>query len=157
MVRGRGHSYNRGFLHNGRQQMIVGIDLGTTHSLIGVHSSDGPRLFPNAHGELLTPSVVSLDGDVVLVGAPARDRLISHPSRPAHFKRWMGNRRPGWAIAYSVPRSSALVLRSLLADAEAVLGQKVEEAVISVPAYFPTPSARPPAPPASWLASGSSA
>jgi hypothetical protein len=123
--------------------MIVGIDLGTTHSLIGRHSSDGPRLFPNAHGELLTPSVVSLDGDVVL-GQPARDRLISHPSR-AHFKRWMGNRETRLGDRVFRPEELALVLRSLLADAEAVLGQKVEEAVISVPAYFPTPSARPPA------------
>ncbi len=119
--------------------MIVGIDLGTTHSLIGVHSSDGPRLFPNAHGELLTPSVVSLDGDVVLVGAPARDRLISHPDQSvAHFKRWMGSNREtrlGDRV-FRPEELSALVLRSLLADAEAVLGQKVEEAVISVPAYF---------------------
>ncbi|MBH1424246.1 molecular chaperone HscC [Stenotrophomonas maltophilia] len=119
--------------------MIVGIDLGTTHSLIGVHSSDGPRLFPNAHGELLTPSVVSLDGDIVLVGAPARDRLISHPDQSvAHFKRWMGSNREtrlGDRV-FRPEELSALVLRSLLADAEAVLGQKVEEAVISVPAYF---------------------
>ncbi|WMJ71010.1 molecular chaperone HscC [Stenotrophomonas sp. 24(2023)] len=119
--------------------MIVGIDLGTTHSLIGVHGPDGPRLFPNAHGELLTPSVVSLDGDAVLVGAPARERLVSRPGQSvAHFKRWMGSDREtrlGDRV-FRAEELSALVLRSLLADAEAALGQKVEEAVISVPAYF---------------------
>ncbi len=74
--------------------MIVGIDLGTTHSLIGMHTATGPQLFPNAHGELLTPSVVSLVDGAVLVGQPARDRLVSHPQQTvAHFKRWMGSDR----------------------------------------------------------------
>ncbi|MCC7635468.1 molecular chaperone HscC [Stenotrophomonas rhizophila] len=119
--------------------MIVGIDLGTTHSLIGVHSAEGPRLFPNPHGDLLTPSVVSLDGKQVLVGQPARDRLVSHPDHTvATFKRWMGTDREtrlGDGL-YRPEELSALVLRSLLADAEAALGQPVREAVISVPAYF---------------------
>ena len=119
--------------------MIVGIDLGTTHSLIGVHSAEGPRLFPNPHGDLLTPSVVSLDGKQVLVGQPARDRLVSHPGHTvATFKRWMGTDREtrlGDGL-YRPEELSALVLRSLLADAEAALGQPVREAVISVPAYF---------------------
>jgi molecular chaperone HscC len=71
--------------------MIVGIDLGTTHSLIGVHRATGGELFPNAHGDLLTPSVVSLDGDTVLVGKPAQDRLVTHPGLSvATFKRLMG-------------------------------------------------------------------
>lgn len=119
--------------------MIVGIDLGTTHSLIGIHAADGPRLFANAHGELLTPSVVSLDGDQVMVGAPALDRLVSHPAHSvAHFKRWMGSARETrlGERSFRAEELSALVLRSLLADAESALGHKVEEAVISVPAYF---------------------
>ncbi|QKW58776.1 molecular chaperone HscC [Stenotrophomonas sp. NA06056] len=119
--------------------MIVGIDLGTTHSLIGIHAAEGPQLFPNAHGELLTPSVVSLDNDTVLVGQPARDRLVSHPQQTvAHFKRWMGSDRETRLgnRTFRAEELSALVLRSLLADAEAALGCKVEEAVISVPAYF---------------------
>ena len=71
--------------------MIVGIDLGTTHSLVGIYEAGGGRLFPNAHGELLTPSVVSLADGAVLVGQPARDRLVSHPAHSvANFKRWMG-------------------------------------------------------------------
>ncbi|MFI8719649.1 Hsp70 family protein [Stenotrophomonas sp. NPDC077464] len=119
--------------------MIVGIDLGTTHSLIGVHRPDGGELFRNAHGDLLTPSVISLDGDTVLVGKPAQERLVSHPQHTvAHFKRWMGSDREVrlGARTFRAEELSALVLRSLLADAEAALGQKIEEAVISVPAYF---------------------
>lgn len=119
--------------------MIVGIDLGTTHSSIGVHKADGPVLFPNPHGQLLTPSVVSVADGAVLVGQAARDRLVSHPGESvAHFKRWMGTERETrlGAHRFRPEELSALVLRSLLADAEAALGHKIEEAVISVPAYF---------------------
>lgn len=119
--------------------MIVGIDLGTTHSLIGMHTPDGPVLFPNPHGQVLTPSVVSVTEGAVLVGQAARDRLVSHPGESvAHFKRWMGTERETrlGAHRFRPEELSALVLRSLLADAEAALGHKVEEAVISVPAYF---------------------
>ena len=119
--------------------MIVGIDLGTTHSLIGVHRPEGGELFRNAHGDLLTPSVVSLDGDTVLVGKPAQDRLVTQPRLSvATFKRLMGTpheTRLG-ERRFRAEELSALVLRSLLADAEAALGEKVTEAVISVPAYF---------------------
>lgn len=119
--------------------MIVGIDLGTTHSLIGAYTEEGSKLFPNALGDLLTPSVVSVDGDTVLVGQAARDRLISHPERTvASFKRWMGSSRETRLgdRSFRPEELSALVLRSLLADAEAALGEKITEAVISVPAYF---------------------
>jgi len=120
--------------------MIVGIDLGTTHSLIGYYSDTGPQLFRNALGDYLTPSVVSIDDDGhMLIGEAARDRLISHPrASVAAFKRWMGTPRETQLgdRSFRPEELSALVLRSLLADAEAVLGAKVEEAVISVPAYF---------------------
>ncbi|WP_282295676.1 molecular chaperone HscC [Stenotrophomonas sp. PS02289] len=119
--------------------MIVGIDLGTTHSLIGVHRAQGGELFPNAHGDLLTPSVVSLDGDTVLVGKPAQDRLVTHPHLSvAAFKRLMGTSHETKLgdRRFRPEELSALVLRSLLADAEAALGERVTEAVISVPAYF---------------------
>ncbi|NOT88832.1 MAG: molecular chaperone HscC [Lysobacter sp.] len=119
--------------------MIVGIDLGTTHSLIGAYTEQGSKLFPNALGDLLTPSVVSVDGDAVLVGQAARDRLISHPEHTvASFKRWMGSSRETRLgdRGFRPEELSALVLRSLLADAEAALGEKIAEAVISVPAYF---------------------
>ncbi|BCT92281.1 molecular chaperone HscC [Lysobacter helvus] len=119
--------------------MIVGIDLGTTHSLIGTYSEHGPRLFPNALGDVLTPSVVSVDGDTILVGQAARDRLVSHPQHTvAAFKRWMGTNRETFLgkRAFRPEELSALVLRSLVADAEAALGERVTDAVISVPAYF---------------------
>ncbi|MGO1002357.1 Hsp70 family protein [Lysobacter sp. CA196] len=120
--------------------MIVGIDLGTTHSLIGVHGPDGPRLIANALGSLLTPSVVSVgDHNEVIVGRAARERLVSHPQRSvAAFKRWMGTDRVT-ALGkhrFRPEELSALILKSLIADAEADLGHRVEEAVISVPAYF---------------------
>ena len=120
--------------------MIVGIDLGTTHSLIGCYSGTGPRLFRNVLREYLTPSVVSVDDQGhIIVGAAARDRLISHPQLSvASFKRWMGSSRETWLgdRSFRPEELSALVLRSLLADAESALGEKVSEAVISVPAYF---------------------
>ncbi|MDE2088362.1 MAG: Hsp70 family protein, partial [Xanthomonadaceae bacterium] len=120
--------------------MIVGIDLGTTHSLIGCYDAGGARLFANPLGSLLTPSVVAIDeGGHVLIGQAARDRLISHPeSSVANFKRWMGSPRETrlGKRAFRPEELSALVLRSLLADAEAALGGKITEAVISVPAYF---------------------
>ena len=119
--------------------MIIGIDLGTTNSLVSVWR-DGVELVPNALGEALTPSVVSLDrtGEVV-VGAAARERLSSHPElTAAAFKRHMGSARQ---IALGTRRFraeelSSFVIRSLRSDAEAFLGTPVEEAVITVPAYF---------------------
>lgn len=120
--------------------MIVGIDLGTTHSLIGTYGDDGARLFPNALGDFLTPSVVSVDDeDHVIVGRAARDRMVSHPeSSVATFKRWMGTARETrlGSHTFRPEELSALILRSLIADAEAATGEKVTEAVISVPAYF---------------------
>ena len=120
--------------------MIVGIDLGTTHSLIGRYGEEGPTLFANPLGHYLTPSVVSMDAEGhALVGQAARDRLVSHPrSTVASFKRWMGSSRetPLDGHSFRPEELSALVLRALLADAEAATGDKVTEAVISVPAYF---------------------
>jgi molecular chaperone HscC len=120
--------------------MIVGIDLGTTNSLVGVWQDGEARLIPNAHGSYLTPSAVSIDDNgEVLVGIAARERVTSHPQRSAAaFKRYMGtDRRLFLAEREFRPEElSALVLRSLKADAEAYLGQPVCEAVITVPAYF---------------------
>ncbi|HZP65065.1 MAG TPA: molecular chaperone HscC [Rudaea sp.] len=120
--------------------MIVGIDLGTTNSLVGAYTAEGPTLFKNTLGDLLTPSVVSVDenGDVI-IGQAARDRMVSHPNvSVAAFKRWMGSGRETrlGTRSFRPEELSALLLRSLIADAEAALGAKVDEAVISVPAYF---------------------
>lgn len=120
--------------------MIVGIDLGTTHSLIGRWTERGGELAPNALGELLTPSVVSLDADGrVLTGAAAHERLLTDPqSSVATFKRLMGSDRQISLgnRSFRPEQLSALVLRSLIDDFEAATGAKVDEAIISVPAYF---------------------
>jgi molecular chaperone HscC len=120
--------------------MIAGIDLGTTNSLIGCYGENGPRLFVNPLGSLLTPSAVALDNEGhVLVGQAARDRMISHPATAVGaFKRWMGTARETRLgdRPFRPEELSALVLRALIADAETALGEPVREAVISVPAYF---------------------
>lgn len=119
---------------------IIGIDLGTTNSLAAVWRNGKSELIPNSLGEYLTPSVVSVDDDgSILVGAAARDRLISHPERTAAgFKRAMGTSRRyelGGRF-FTAEDLSSLVLRRLREDAESYLGEVVEEAVVSVPAYF---------------------
>ncbi len=119
---------------------IIGIDLGTTNSLVAVFNADGPKLVPNALGEVMTPSAVGYgDNGAMLVGRAARDRLLTHPDlTTARFKRYMGTNHEVklGKKSFRPEELSALVLGSLRADAEAHLGQKVEEAVISVPAYF---------------------
>jgi molecular chaperone HscC len=119
---------------------LLGIDLGTTNSLIAVWQDGQARLIPNALGDVLTPSVVSLDeDDTILVGKAARARLTTHPDRTAAaFKRFMGSdkRVQLGTRQFSPEELSALVLGSLKQDAEAFLGHTVSEAVISVPAYF---------------------
>ncbi|WP_395593499.1 Hsp70 family protein [Pseudomonas sp. B26140] len=119
---------------------LLGIDLGTTNSLIAVWQDGQARLIPNALGDVLTPSVISLDeDDTILVGKAARARLTSHPERSAAaFKRFMGSDKQIelGSRQFSPEELSALVLGSLKQDAEAFLGHPVSEAVISVPAYF---------------------
>ncbi|VUD59411.1 Chaperone protein HscC [Thalassocella blandensis] len=119
---------------------VVGIDLGTTNSLIAVWQNDQATLIPNIHGETLTPSVVSVDTNgEILVGKAAKERLITHPESSIEaFKRKMGTN-----AVFNLSRQkftpvelSTLILKSLKADAEAFLNEEVTEAVISVPAYF---------------------
>lgn len=120
--------------------MIVGIDLGTTNSLVAYYTPDGPRIIPNRLGKHLTPSVVSVDekGNVY-VGETALERMSLYPDTVASaFKRSMGSDREYQlgGKKYRPEELSSLVLRALKEDAEAYLGEKVTEAVISVPAYF---------------------
>ena len=120
--------------------MIIGIDLGTTNSLAAIWREGRAELVPNALGEVLTPSCVSLDADgSVLVGRAARERLQTHPDRSAAlFKRYMGSQKTLRLSRreFRPEELSALILKSLKADAEALLGEPVTEAVITVPAYF---------------------
>jgi molecular chaperone HscC len=120
--------------------MIVGIDLGTTHSLVSVWTPEGPRLIRNVHGSHLTPSVIGIGDDgAVLVGAAAQSRLVTHPHLTvAAFKRMMGSDRISQigTHRFRAEELSALVLKSLIADVQAEMGEPVTEAIISVPAYF---------------------
>ena len=120
--------------------MIVGIDLGTTNSAVAVWRDGGPVLVPNALGDLLTPSAVSMDKDgAVMVGMAARERQSTHPRDTATaFKRYIGTQQSVTLgkRKFDAEELSALVLKSLKADAEAFTGESVTGAVITVPAYF---------------------
>jgi molecular chaperone HscC len=120
--------------------LIVGIDLGTTNSLVSVWKDGTPILIPNALGSMLTPSCVGLsEAGKLLVGQTAKDRLQTHPHLTvANFKRYMGSAREIslGKRKFRPEEISSFVLRALKADAEAFLGYPVDEAIISVPAYF---------------------
>ena len=120
--------------------MIIGIDLGTTNSLVALWRDGKASIIPNALGQHLTPSCVGIDDDgTILVGEAARARLQTHSHMTAAvFKRYMGSERKT-RLGNQVFRPeelSSMVLRSLKEDAESFLGEKVTEAVITVPAYF---------------------
>lgn len=125
----------------GKKKMaVIGIDLGTTNSLGCVYRNGKTELIPNAYGSYLTPSVVSMTEDgKLIVGQPAKDRLITHPERTvSSFKKDMGTGRswkPG-EKSFLPEELSSLVIRSIVEDAQNYLGEEIEEAVISVPAYF---------------------
>ena len=119
---------------------IIGIDLGTTNSLAAVWKDGKCELIPNALGKFLTPSVVSIDDKgEILVGETAKERLISYPEYTATgFKRFMGKDTKIMLGKHTFTpiELSSFILRRLKEDAEIFLGEKVTEAVISVPAYF---------------------
>src|SRR5687767_7203601 len=118
----------------------VGIDLGTTNSVVAVLEGGEPRVIPNAEGSHLTPSVVGFTkSGERLVGAAAKRQAILNPERTiASIKRHMGtnHRETVDGTNYSPEQISAMILQKLKADAEAFLGDKVDKAVITVPAYF---------------------
>ena len=120
--------------------MLIGIDLGTTNSLVACFRNGKAEIIPNRLGENLTPSVVSVDSKgTVYVGRSAKERAMLHPLESASvFKRSMGTDREyilgDWKLR--AEELSSLVLRSLKEDAETYLGEPVTDAIISVPAYF---------------------
>lgn len=120
--------------------ITIGIDLGTTNSLVAYWSDDGATLIPNVFGEHLTPSVVSVDENgEILIGRIAKERLITHPQVTAStFKRFMGTEKKYQlgTLTFSPEELSSFVIQSLKQDAEAFFKEPVTEAVISVPAYF---------------------
>ncbi len=118
----------------------VGIDLGTTNSVVSVLEAGEPVVIPNAEGSRTTPSVVAFSktGEV-LVGEVAKRQAITNPDRTVRsVKRHMGT---SWTIdvdgkAYRAQEISARILQKLKRDAESYLGDTVSQAVITVPAYF---------------------
>lgn len=120
--------------------MIVGIDLGTTNSLVAYYTDDGPKIIPNRLGKPMTPSVVSMDEEgQIYVGESAAERMLLYPDTGASlFKRSMGSTKKFQLgeKSFTAEELSSFVLRFLKEDAEAYLGEPVTEAVISVPAYF---------------------
>ena len=143
-------------------EKIIGIDLGTTNSVVSVMEGDEPKIIPNSEGNRITPSVVAFnDKGETLVGEPARRQAVTNPQRTIYsIKRFMGRRHnevesEEKMIPYEVmggsdeyvkvkvdgqehtPQElSAKILRKLKESAESYLGHKVNKAVITVPAYF---------------------
>ncbi len=117
----------------------VGIDLGTTNSVIAVLEGGDPTIVPNAEGGRTTPSVVSFKDGEVLVGEVAKRQAITNPDQTVRsVKRHMGT---DWTIEVegkklTAQEVSARILMKLKRDAEAYLGDKVTDAVVTVPAYF---------------------
>jgi molecular chaperone DnaK len=122
--------------------MVVGIDLGTTFSAVAV--IDGktglPRIIPNREGNNITPSVIQFTGGGIVFGSEAKDAFDAGETNcVSTFKRSMGLDKAYCSIGgkdYTAEDLSALLLRKLKEDAEAVAGEAIEEAVITVPAYF---------------------
>ena len=143
-------------------EKIIGIDLGTTYSVVAVMEGKEAKVIPNQEGNRLTPSVVAFnDKGETLVGEPAKRQAITNPRRTVFsIKRFMGRRHSEVAAEekivpykvvggpeeyvkveidgrfYTPPEISAMILRKLKEAAEAYLGHKVNKAVITVPAYF---------------------
>src|SRR5436309_2743357 len=140
---------------------VIGIDLGTTNSLVAYMDGDQPRVIPGPDGSPLLPSVVLFTPDGPIVGAEAKRRLLDDPVHVVYsVKRLMGrgladvaeeraffpyrlsDERQGVVRIvmdgreYTPPEVSALILRELKRRAETFLGEEVRDAVITVPAYF---------------------
>jgi molecular chaperone DnaK len=142
-------------------EKVIGIDLGTTNSVVSVMEGSDPKVIANLEGNRLTPSVVAFTDKEVLVGEPAKRQAVTNPHNTVYSaKRFMGRRHnevaseektvPYKVIGgnedyvkieangkeYSPPQISAMVLQKLKESAESYLGHKVNKAVITVPAYF---------------------
>src|SRR5208337_4731577 len=142
-------------------EKIIGIDLGTTNSVVAVMEGSDVTVIPNQEGSRLTPSVVAFTSKgEILVGEPAKRQAITNPRGTVYsIKRFMGRRHeevkteekmvPYQVVGgpsdfvkvhvnkdYTPPEISALILRKLKEAAESYLGHKVRKAVITVPAYF---------------------
>ena len=118
---------------------IIGIDLGTTNSCVSVHEGGETKVIANAEGNRTTPSVVAFgkDGEII-VGLKAKNQMITNPNVVYSIKRDMGTDKKVHVNGkdYTPQEISAMILGDLKKTAESYLGEKVTEAVITVPAYF---------------------
>lgn len=118
---------------------IIGIDLGTTNSVVSVMEGNESKVIPNAEGGRTTPSIVAFKGDEILVGEVAKRQLITNPDTIYSIKRHMGDLNYKVKAAgkeFTPQQISAYILQNLKKTAEDYLGATVTEAVITVPAYF---------------------
>ena len=118
---------------------IIGIDLGTTNSCVSVLEGGTPQVIPNDEGGRTTPSVVAFKGDETIVGDRAKRQAVTNPKNTiASIKRLIGSGKKVSANGkdWTPEEISAKILSKLKTDAESYLGEKVTEAVITVPAYF---------------------
>ncbi|MGH0000070.1 Hsp70 family protein [Pseudovibrio ascidiaceicola] len=133
------HILIRQLVGNFMKKPIIGIDLGTTNSLLAIFEDGAPRILANSLGKLLTPSVVAVRNYGLLVGQAAWDIAASEPQMAAAaFKRKMGANAKIRLGPYDLtaPELSSLVLKKLKFDAETELGTEITDVVVSVPAYF---------------------
>lgn len=118
---------------------VIGIDLGTTNSCVCVMEAGESKVIPNAEGVRTTPSVVAFKGDEIQVGDVAKRQAITNPNTVSSIKRHMGDSSYRVDIngkKYTPQEISAMILQNLKKTAEAYLGETVDKAVITVPAYF---------------------
>ncbi len=117
---------------------VIGIDLGTTNSCVAVMEGSEAKVIVNADGERTTPSVVAFKDDEIQVGKTAKRQVITNINTVSSIKRKMGTNEKVHVNNkdYTPQEISAMILQNLKATAEAYLGTKVTDAVITVPAYF---------------------
>ncbi len=118
---------------------VIGIDLGTTNSCVAVMENGQSKVIPNAEGGRTTPSVVAFKNGEIIVGDAAKRQMVTNPNTIYSIKRHMGE--VGYTVEvegkkYTPQEISAMILQNLKKSAEDYLGEKVEKAVITVPAYF---------------------
>ena len=117
---------------------IIGIDLGTTNSCVAVLEASEPKVIANPEGSRTTPSVVAFKNGEIIVGQAAKNQMVTNPETISSIKRLMGTDKKVKANGkeYTPEEISAMILSDLKKTAEAYLGEKVDKAVITVPAYF---------------------
>jgi chaperone protein DnaK len=118
---------------------VIGIDLGTTNSCVSVMEAGEAKVITNAEGIRTTPSVVAFKGDEIQVGDVAKRQAITNPNTISSIKRHMGENSYRVDVngkKYTPQEISAIILQNLKKTAEAYLGETVDKAVITVPAYF---------------------